>query len=75
MFRFDRLIRPSMTVREIRARYPETAEVFEALGFRSVCDDCALETIARRQSLSTDDVLSAVQRVIDAHEANHEHQH
>jgi hypothetical protein len=75
MFRFDRLIRPSMTVREISSRYPETAEVFETLGFRSICADCALETVAKRQNLSTDDVLSALQLAIDNHEATHGQRH
>ena len=64
MFRFDRLIRPSMTVREIRALYPETTGVFERLGFRNVCDDCSLETVARRAGMPTRDVLETLDLAI-----------
>lgn len=64
MFRFDQLIRPSMTVREVKHRYPQTARVFEELGFRSVCDDCAIETVAQRQGLSTLDVVDALNRAM-----------
>ncbi len=60
MFRFDRLIRPSMTVRDIKTQYPQTVRVFEELGFREVCDDCAIEVVARRQGLSTPDVIDAL---------------
>ena len=49
-----------MTVREIRAQYPETAAVFERFGFRSACDDCALETVALRQGVSLLDVVDAL---------------
>ena len=64
MFRFDHMIRTSMTVREIRSLHPETAEVFERLGFRDVCDDCSLETVARRQGISPYDVLDALRLAI-----------
>ena len=64
MFRFDRLIHLSMTVREIRDLYPETAGVFERLGFRNVCDDCSLETVARRSGMPTGDVLQALDLAI-----------
>jgi hypothetical protein len=75
MYRFEQLIRPSMTVREIIARYPETAEFFETIGFRSVCHDCTLDTVAMRQELSTVDVLQALRLVIHKHEdANRNHQ-
>jgi hypothetical protein len=64
MFRFDRLIRVSMTVREVKADYPQTIPVFEELGFRDTCDDCALEVVARRQGLSALDVVEALNRAM-----------
>jgi len=72
MFRFDRLIRSSMTVREIRTQYPETAAVFEQLGFRESCDDCALETVVKKQGLSRADVMGALQLAINNGDANNE---
>ncbi len=58
--RFDELIRGSMTVRDVRARYPRTAAVFESLGFRESCDDCALDVVARKYGLRLPDVLAAL---------------
>jgi len=51
-----------MIVREVRQRHPETAEVFEALGFRSSCDDCDIETVARKSGLDSREVLNALNR-------------
>ena len=58
MFRFDQLIQPGMTVREVRQRFPQSASVFERLGFRTACDDCAIEVAARRGGLSPADVVN-----------------
>lgn len=60
MFRFDELIRPAMTVRDVRLKHPATAAVFERLGFRDICDDCSIEVVARKQGLSSADVVSAL---------------
>ena len=60
MFRFDRLIRRDMTVRDVKQRYPATVPVFEQLHFRSVCDDCDSATAARRIGLDLSDVLEAL---------------
>ena len=49
MLPFDRFIRPSMTVRDVKTQYPGTRAIFEALGFRDACDDCSIEIAARRQ--------------------------
>ena len=64
MFRFDLLIRPSMTVCEIKNLYPQTVPVFANLGFRDVCDDCAVELVARRAGLSPSDVIETLHSVI-----------
>jgi hypothetical protein len=58
MLRFDRLIRSSMTVGEVKLEFPRTVAVFERYGFRDVCDDCSIELVARRQGLSPFDVVN-----------------
>lgn len=60
MFRFDHLIRPDMIIRDVRQRHPETAEVFEQFRFRHVCDDCDIETVARKNGLNSADVVDAL---------------
>jgi hypothetical protein len=62
MFRFDHLIRADMIVRDVKQRYPQTVELFEGFGFRSACDDCDIETGARRNGLNTLDVVEALNR-------------
>ena len=57
MFRFDRLIRRDMLVRDVKQRHPATLQVFEALGFRPSCDDCDIETVARKNGLNSRDVV------------------
>lgn len=58
--RFDQMIRSSMTVRDIRTRFPQTAEVLENFGFRSSCDDCSIDVVARKYGLSARDVVDAL---------------
>jgi len=70
--RFDQLIRPSWTVREVKTRYPETAAVFEELGFRDACDDCAIEIVARRQGLSPLEVVDALNSALIAENSKKE---
>ena len=60
MFRFDRLIRRDMIIREVKQHHPETADVFEQLHFRTVCDDCDIETVARKNGLDVRDVVDAL---------------
>ena len=60
MFRFDQLIRRDMIVRDVKQRHPNTVPVFERLRFHSVCDDCDIGTVARKNGLPLPDVLSAL---------------
>ena len=60
MLRFDKFIRPSMTVRDVKQQYPHTDVIFEEFGFRSICDDCSIEVVAQRQGLRTFEVIDAL---------------
>jgi hypothetical protein len=60
MFRFDQLIRRDTIIRDVKQKHPETVEIFEQLHFRSVCDDCDIETVARKNGLAIQDVLDAL---------------
>jgi hypothetical protein len=60
MFRFDQLIRRDMIIRDVKQRYPQTIEVFEQLHYRTVCDDCDVETVARKNGLNVRDVVDAL---------------
>ena len=60
MFRFDQLIRPDMIIRDVKQRHPETISVFEDLHYRSTCDDCDIETVARKNGLKVQDVVEAL---------------
>ncbi|HYW45586.1 MAG TPA: hypothetical protein VE959_22170 [Bryobacteraceae bacterium] len=60
MFRFDQLIRRDTIVRDVKQRHPETIDVFERLHFRASCDDCDIETVARKNGLNVRDVVDAL---------------
>jgi len=60
MLTFDKLIRSSMTIRDVRQQYPGTGEIFEQFGFRPVCDDCSIEVVAKRQGLPPLEVINAL---------------
>jgi len=62
MFRFDELIRRDTIIRDVKQRYPETIPVFEHFHFRPVCDDCDIETVARKNGLNSLDVVEALNR-------------
>lgn len=62
MFRFDQLIRRDAIIRDVKQRHPETLPIFEALHFRSSCDDCEIETVARKNGLNVLDVIDALNR-------------
>jgi len=47
-------------VRDVKQRYPQTVEVFQQLHFRDVCDDCDIETVARKNGLDVRDVVEAL---------------
>jgi len=60
MFRFDQLIRRDMIIRDVKQKYPETVAVFEGLHYRAACDDCDIETVARKNGLNVRDVVDAL---------------
>jgi hypothetical protein len=60
MFRFDRLIRRDMTVRDVKECHPETVAVFERFGFHPVCDDCNLTMVARKNDVEIAALLDAL---------------
>jgi len=60
MFRFDHLIRRDMIIRDVKQRHPETIPVFEELRYRPSCDDCDIETVARKNGLNSLDVVEAL---------------
>jgi hypothetical protein len=62
MFRFDQLIRRDMLIRDVKQQHPATLEVFEEFGFRSSCDDCDIQTVARKNGLDTRDVVDRLNR-------------
>ena len=64
MLRFDKFIRPSMVVRDVKQQYPQTGSIFEEFGFRSICDDCSIEVVARRQGLATFEIVDALNLAI-----------
>ncbi len=53
-----------MIIRDIKQSHPETVAVFEELGFRSSCDDCDIESVARKNGIPSVDVVEALNRAI-----------
>lgn len=64
MFRFDQLIRRDMIIRDVKQSHPDTVAVFEELGFRSNCDDCDIETVARKNGIPSQDVVAALNKAV-----------
>lgn len=64
MFRFDQLIRRDMIIRDVKQRHAETIPVFEQLHYRAACDDCDIETVARKNGLKVQDVLEALNQAV-----------
>ena len=64
MFRFDQLIRRDMIIRDVKQRHPETIPVFEAFHCRPSCDDCDIETVARKNGLNSLDVIEALNQAV-----------
>jgi hypothetical protein len=60
MPRFDQLIRRDMIVRDVKQSHPATIPVFDALHYRPSCDDCSIETVARKNGLAVQDVLDSL---------------
>lgn len=69
MLRFDKLIRASMIIRDVKHQHPQTTAVFEAFGFRPVCDDCSIHTGAARQGIDPDEIVDALNQAIQREEA------
>ena len=67
MFRFDQLIRRDMIIRDVKQRHPETMPVFEELHYRAACDDCDIETVARKNGLNVRDVIDALNQAAFGH--------
>jgi len=64
MFRFDQLIRRDMIVRDVKQRHPETIPVFEYLRCHPSCDDCDIETVARKNGHNLLDVVEALNQAV-----------
>ena len=73
MFRFDQLIRRDMIIRDVKQRHPDTLPVFEEFRFRSSCDDCEIETVARKNGLNVLDVVEALNQAAFRSKADTEH--
>ncbi|HUD99468.1 MAG TPA: hypothetical protein VMR62_07835 [Bryobacteraceae bacterium] len=71
MFRFDQLIRHHMIIRDVKQSHPQTIPVFEEFGFRASCDDCDIETVARKNGLRSQDVLAALNQAAFGSDAEH----
>jgi hypothetical protein len=72
MFRFDQLIRRDMIIRDVKQRHPETISIFDGFRYRSSCDDCDIETVARKNGLNSLDVLEALNQAAFGPKANTE---
>jgi hypothetical protein len=73
MFRFDQLIRRDAIIRDVKQRYPGTIPVFEELHYRASCDDCSIETVARKSGLNVLDVVEALNHAAFGPNAEAEH--
>ena len=49
-----------MVIRDVKQRHPETIPIFEQFRFRPVCDDCDIETAARKNGVNLLDVVEAL---------------
>ena len=70
MFRFDQLIRHDMIIRDVKQRHPETLPIFEEFRYRASCDDCDIETVARKNGLKVQDVIEALNQAAFGPKAN-----
>jgi hypothetical protein len=73
MFRFDQLIRRDTIIRDVKQRHPETIPVFEQLRYHAACDDCDIETVARKNGLNVLDVVEALNQAAFGPKADSEH--
>jgi hypothetical protein len=73
MFRFDQLIRRDAIIRDVRQLHPATVPIFEELHFRASCDDCDIETVARKNGLNVRDVVEALNQAAFGAQAKSDH--
>ncbi|HUB82551.1 MAG TPA: hypothetical protein VMB03_27325 [Bryobacteraceae bacterium] len=73
MFRFDQFIRRDTIIRDVKRRHPKTIPVFEELHFRAPCDDCDIETVARKNGLNVLDVVEALNQAAFGTKADNDH--
>lgn len=73
MFRFDQLIRRDTIIRDVKQRHPQTIPIFEEMHFRSSCDDCDIETVARKNGLNVLDVVEALNQAAFGSQAESDH--
>jgi hypothetical protein len=73
VFRFDRLIRPGMIIRDVKQRFPATLLVFEQFRFRPACDDCDIESVARKNGLDPWTVAAALNQAAFGQKADTDH--
>lgn len=63
-FHFTDLIRPDMPVRDVRARYPQTREIFERFGVRTPCWDWSVAEVALRSGVKVEELLGALNEAV-----------
>ena len=74
MFRFDQLIRRDTIIRDVKQEHPATIPVFEQFHYRTSCDDCSIETVARKNGLNVLDVVEALNQAAFSPEAESQHE-
>ena len=57
---FTELIHPNETVREVIQRFPDTLPIFEEVGIRVCCYDCAIRTAALRGGIDLSSLMTAL---------------
>ena len=60
MYRDPDVIEPYDDVREVRQRFPASIPVFELYGIRPACHDCPIAIAAQRASISTEELVEAL---------------
>lgn len=54
----------TMTVREIRERFPVTRDLLAAFDFPEACWDCPVDAAARKQGFRAEEVVTALNLVV-----------
>ena len=61
-----------MIIRDVKQRHPETIPLFDNLHYRPACDDCDIETVARKNGLKVLDVVEALNQAAFGRKADTE---